>query len=230
MTRSLSILLPVYNAQPFLEGLVEPLLEIVPDLTHDFEVLLIDNGSTDETIDAARHLASRYPQLFLLRYERRIPREAILDAACALARGDVLFIRDEQAEIDVRAIGKLWRQLEGRHAVCASPAASTGSPAALGWPNDPPARSPAPACYMIRRSLAAEMPWALRNVDAVIAELSARGYDCAKIAIGSSGMLSSPVPRPHQQQMQQPAPLGGKPQRPRRPNYLARILAITAGN
>jgi glycosyltransferase involved in cell wall biosynthesis len=247
LIRSLSVLLPVYNAQPHLESLVEPLLEIVPELTADFEVLLIDNGSTDETIEVARHLAAKYPQLFLTRHERRLDRELVLEAACAMARGDVLFAREEQANLDLRNIDKLWRQMARRDFVCALGTRSSASVEALwstanrangparddaasprfGTVSEALSRSPPPAFYMFKRALAADLPWSLRDADATVAEMTSRGYDCEKIIIRSAAMVSSAAPAPMEPM---PEIVTSKPARPRRPNYLARILAITAGN
>src|SRR5690606_4858626 len=64
----LSILLPVYNAQPNLEADVVEMLEVLADVARDFQLWIIDDGSLDETSDVARHLAAGYPQVRLLRH------------------------------------------------------------------------------------------------------------------------------------------------------------------
>ena len=49
MSESLSVIVPVHNAQNDLAGQVADLLEVLPELTCDFEVLIVDDHSTDST-------------------------------------------------------------------------------------------------------------------------------------------------------------------------------------
>ena len=69
MEPSVSVFVPVCNAQGNLEAQVERILDLLPELTSRFDVLIIDDGSTDETPEVARSLVARYPQVDLLRLE-----------------------------------------------------------------------------------------------------------------------------------------------------------------
>ena len=60
---SLSMILPVYNAQATLQGLIAQALEVLPDLTPRWELLVIDNGSTDATPEIAVDLTRPWPQM-----------------------------------------------------------------------------------------------------------------------------------------------------------------------
>ena len=117
MSRSLSILLPVFNAQSYLEHTVLSLLDVVPELTSDFEVLIIDNGSSDDTADTAQSLVARYPQLRLIQNQRRLGAQAAINAGLAVARGDVVFLREDGTRLDLAHIGSLWRRM-GRRIGC----------------------------------------------------------------------------------------------------------------
>jgi glycosyltransferase AglD len=60
----ISIVLPAYNEEVLLERSVDGLVERLRDAIEDeFEVLLVENGSTDRTPQIAASLASRYPQV-----------------------------------------------------------------------------------------------------------------------------------------------------------------------
>ena len=63
MTTSLSLILPVHNAELTLERDVFLLVEFLPELTPAFEILIIDDGSVDDTIILACDLATRFPQI-----------------------------------------------------------------------------------------------------------------------------------------------------------------------
>jgi glycosyltransferase involved in cell wall biosynthesis len=69
VTRSLSVLLPVHNVQSSLTRSVHEILDVLAELTGRFELVIVDEGSTDGTWDVARELAQLYPQIRLLRHE-----------------------------------------------------------------------------------------------------------------------------------------------------------------
>jgi glycosyltransferase involved in cell wall biosynthesis len=93
--RSLSVLLPVTNAQTTLAASVHELLEMAADLGDPFEVLIIDDGSTDATSEVAQELTHHYPQVRLMRRGRSMGLEAAIRAGVERSRGDVVVLRDE---------------------------------------------------------------------------------------------------------------------------------------
>jgi len=95
---SLSVVLPVQNAEGTLAKQVALLLEIVPDLSDRFEILLVDDGSTDHTLDLAQELARRYPQLRVLRHDRPSGRQAALDTGRSAACSHRVVAADELTE------------------------------------------------------------------------------------------------------------------------------------
>ena len=78
MEYSLSALLPVHNAQATLAATVHEFLEILPEVTPRFEVVIADDGSTDATIEVADELATCYPQVSAVRHARRLGRVAAI--------------------------------------------------------------------------------------------------------------------------------------------------------
>lgn len=55
------ITLPVYNEENALEGSVEKIIGLLAG-KYDFRILIVDNGSTDGTLEKAEELSKRYPQ------------------------------------------------------------------------------------------------------------------------------------------------------------------------
>ena len=58
--KSLSVLIPAYNEDDGLNYLVKEALKDAAKITHDFEVIIVNDGSTDETAVVADSLAKRY--------------------------------------------------------------------------------------------------------------------------------------------------------------------------
>lgn len=108
MSDSLSILVPVRNAEASLAMQVEQLLEILPDLTPRFEILVVDDGSTDHTADVARELARAYPQLRLVRHTQPRGAEATIETGLRWAQGQTVFVQEDPAALSATELRRLW--------------------------------------------------------------------------------------------------------------------------
>lgn len=95
MQRSLSVLLPVKDAQATLIDSVHEVLDVVTDSKDPFEVIIIDDGSTDATIEVAHELACHYPQIRVVRHRTSQGREAAIRSGLQRSRGDVVVLRDD---------------------------------------------------------------------------------------------------------------------------------------
>ena len=105
---SLSIILPVRDCQATLSHQVHHLLEVVPDLTSRFEIIIVDDGSTDHTPDIAHELARAYPQLRLIRHCQRRGREPAVKAGLASATGETVFVPENLALLSPTDLRRLW--------------------------------------------------------------------------------------------------------------------------
>lgn len=108
MPQSISIVLPVRNAQATLRRTVGELLDLVPDLASNFEILIVDDASGDATEEVARRLCVEYPQIQLICH--RTPqglREAVqsgLERSC----GELIFVKDDDAPVRPSDLQHLW--------------------------------------------------------------------------------------------------------------------------
>lgn len=105
---SLSIVLPVYNAEATLADQVCQLLEMLPDLSAKFEVLVVDDGSTDHTSDLARELERQFPQLRVLRHPRRRGLTAAVQSGLQNTTGEFVLVQDEHEPLSPRDLRRLW--------------------------------------------------------------------------------------------------------------------------
>jgi hypothetical protein len=121
VTRSLSVILPVHNAQSWLAQRTIDILEIVAELTDRFELMICDLDSTDGTWDVVRELARRYPQVRPVRQPAASSASRAIPAALREARGDVIVGHDGITPVDGRDLVRLWRSVEEPAAIRQAP-------------------------------------------------------------------------------------------------------------
>jgi glycosyltransferase involved in cell wall biosynthesis len=90
----LSVVVPCFNEEQGLAGLHAELSAVLPTVTTDFEVVLVDDGSTDQTIGAMRDLAAADPHVRYVALSRNFGKEAAMLAGLHEAEGDVVVIMD----------------------------------------------------------------------------------------------------------------------------------------
>ncbi|MFL6374499.1 MAG: glycosyltransferase family 2 protein [Pyrinomonadaceae bacterium] len=103
----LSIVVPAYNEAPTLRPIIERVIQ-VPDL---LEVIIVDDGSTDDTAQIAANLAMEYDVVKFVRLEQNAGKTAALRAGFGISTGDVVVIQDADLEYDPDDIPELVRPI-----------------------------------------------------------------------------------------------------------------------
>ena len=95
MSTPLSIVLPVYNAETTLGDQVQDLFDLVADLTQQFEILVVDDASTDATEETSYDLICRYSQVRVVRHGRRLGTSEAIQTGLKLSEGEAVFVHKE---------------------------------------------------------------------------------------------------------------------------------------
>ncbi|HEX8476457.1 MAG TPA: glycosyltransferase family 2 protein [Pyrinomonadaceae bacterium] len=108
----ISVFLPVLNEEPNLQPLHARLDEALATLGHTAEIIYVDDGSTDGSLDVLRKLAALDPRVRVISLRRNYGQTAAMAAGIDAARGHVLIPMDADMQNDPVDIRRLLDKLE----------------------------------------------------------------------------------------------------------------------
>lgn len=115
----LSIVIPVYNEAPALAELYRELTATLDAWGRPYEIIIIDDGSTDETFSVLQKLHQQHAGLRVIRFRRNFGQTAAFAAGFAQAAGRVIVTSDGDLQNDPRDIPALVEKLDsGYDIVC----------------------------------------------------------------------------------------------------------------
>jgi glycosyltransferase involved in cell wall biosynthesis len=119
MRPELSVVIPVYNEVENVADLHAQLTAALEPMDRPYEILLVDDGSTDGTREALSVIEAGDPRVRVLRLRRNFGQTAAFSAGFDHARGDVIVTSDGDLQNDPRDIPALVARLEqGYDMVC----------------------------------------------------------------------------------------------------------------
>ncbi|HEU4913915.1 MAG TPA: glycosyltransferase family 2 protein [Candidatus Saccharimonadales bacterium] len=108
----ISIIIPVYNEAENLPVLYEELDKHTKKLAYDFEILFVDDGSSDNSAQTLCRLADDHQQVKVVQLARNFGKEAAVTAGLAEAKGDAALIMDADMQMPPRLIGTFIQRWE----------------------------------------------------------------------------------------------------------------------
>lgn len=108
------MVVPAFNEGPELAHNVDTLLRFLQNAgcAYDFEILIIDDGSTDETYNAALTCAQRHPQVRVVRHVANRGLGCAIRSGFAFARGAVAVVYDSDLSYDPEIVPRLLAQMD----------------------------------------------------------------------------------------------------------------------
>jgi glycosyltransferase involved in cell wall biosynthesis len=108
----ISIIIPLHNETKILSENVSRLEKRLDDSGKDYEILLAEDGSTDQTPEIARSLASKNPRIRPIITKKRLGRGLSLSNAIAAARGGIVVYMDADLATDLSHLPEIIREIE----------------------------------------------------------------------------------------------------------------------
>jgi len=108
----LSIVIPVFNETENIKPLIIKLNEVLDKTGKNYEIIMVDDGSTDNSFEVMSELCEIYKTLRIIRFRRNFGQTAAFSAGFDLARGDIVVTLDADLQNDPADIPKLLRELD----------------------------------------------------------------------------------------------------------------------
>ncbi|MBA3948088.1 MAG: glycosyltransferase family 2 protein [Herpetosiphonaceae bacterium] len=101
---SISAVFPAYNDGGTIGSLVVTTLHTLSELTDDYEVIVVENGSTDYTLEVLEDLAATHPRLRVMPHRVALGYGGALRTGFAAATKELIFYTDGDAQYDPREL------------------------------------------------------------------------------------------------------------------------------
>jgi glycosyltransferase involved in cell wall biosynthesis len=108
----LSVVLPVYNEAGSLPRLIPELTGVLQQLGCPYEIVAVDDGSSDDSVEVLCRLQENEPNLRIVEFRRNFGQTAAFDAGFDYARGEMIVTMDADGQNDPADIPRLLAVME----------------------------------------------------------------------------------------------------------------------
>lgn len=107
-----SLVIPVYNEESLIEELVSRSVKAVEAFTANYEILIINDGSTDDTLLKLVEARSRFPRLKIIDLSRNFGHQAAYTAGLELALGNYVAMMDGDLQDPPELLAEMYHKLK----------------------------------------------------------------------------------------------------------------------
>ncbi|MCK4553668.1 glycosyltransferase family 2 protein [Candidatus Parcubacteria bacterium] len=108
----ISLIIPIYNEDRNLNELFSKINSVLRDLNLDYEIIAIDDGSTDNSFNVLRELAGHDYKIKIINFRRNFGQTAAIFAGINYSKGDIIIPIDSDLENDPEDIPKLINKIK----------------------------------------------------------------------------------------------------------------------
>ncbi|MEN8161946.1 MAG: glycosyltransferase family 2 protein, partial [Myxococcota bacterium] len=111
-TPELSLVFPVFDEEENVEPLLDAAVALGRRLRHRFEIIVVDDGSRDESAARIAGAAARHPEIVSVSHAANRGYGAALRSGLRAARGDLVFFSDADLQFDLDELSDLLAHTE----------------------------------------------------------------------------------------------------------------------
>ena len=116
MAPSVTIVLPMRNEEAYFHRALRAAREILSEITGDYEIVIVDDASTDATPRLADALSAEDPHVKVVHNRENLKLGGTLRAGWAVASKDLVMYTDTDLPFDLQELGRAVRLLEYQQA------------------------------------------------------------------------------------------------------------------
>ncbi len=111
----LSIVIPLFNEEKSLDELYSSINKTISTINVKYEVIFIDDGSTDSSWDKIKKIVNNYPNVKGIKFLRNFGKSQALSAGFKDAKGDVIITLDADLQDDPNEILSLYELMKNEN-------------------------------------------------------------------------------------------------------------------
>src|SRR3990167_7751219 len=107
-----SVVIPAKNEEESVKPLYEAIAPVMSKLSGEWELIIVDDGSTDQTVAAITELRNRDPHVKLVRFRRSFGQTAAWSAGFDYSRGEYVIVMDADLQNDPQDIPDMLAKMD----------------------------------------------------------------------------------------------------------------------
>lgn len=108
----LSVIAPMYNEALSIKEFLKQTLEVLAQQFSEYELILVDDGSTDNSLNIASAAAAQHPQVRIIELSRNYGKEIATSAGLKAAKGDNIVLMDSDMQNPPQLIPELYQKMQ----------------------------------------------------------------------------------------------------------------------
>ncbi len=108
----ISVVIPIYNEEENVTLLYDELTEVMKSMACSYEILFVDDGSTDSTLSILQSMQAEDQRIVVVKFRRNFGQTAAMSAGFDYSSGDVIITMDGDLQNDPRDIPRFIQKIE----------------------------------------------------------------------------------------------------------------------
>jgi putative glycosyltransferase len=108
----LSIVTTLYKSSPYVNEFYERISAEVRKITDDYEIIFVDDGSPDDSLNKAVELHRQDPKVVVIELSRNFGHHKAIMTGLTHANGDFVFLIDSDLEEEPELLSRFWEELQ----------------------------------------------------------------------------------------------------------------------
>lgn len=109
---SISVIFPAYNEGANIDKTISQSIQILPEFTDNWEIIVVDDGSVDRTAEITKEYSNLYSKISSIHHPYNKGYGIALKSGITSAKKDLVFFCDSDLQFDIKELGKLLQWID----------------------------------------------------------------------------------------------------------------------